>query len=322
MADVRAALPRFAFSRRDPGALLALAEQRRRQGAGIRVLALGGQPRDRVYCAQLLAEAAGDAFVQIDLALAAADPADEKAALEKLSAFARTAPVTVFIDGAETLFARSDAPPGGRAKLLGDYLRRTLVTLTGGVVLGMPERVDPDYDRLPALDMEVTFRAPSGHVIAGRPILLPAHTVDEALLPAHNFAVEIEGVDVGLCAVSAPRLLAGPYSEFDFDPARQGIAGFAALDPALREHWPTVTLRRGVTQSRLFYEWKQAQSLGKPLRRDVRIRQLDWPGVRVVNTWRLTNCWARRWTGPPFDARNVAVAEEEIELYYEDVAWE
>ena len=53
------------------GALLALAKQRRRQGAehsGARRWVVN---HDRVYCA-LLADAAGDAFVQIDLALAAA----------------------------------------------------------------------------------------------------------------------------------------------------------------------------------------------------------------------------------------------------------
>ena len=322
MAEAGIAPARFAFSRRDPSAILALAERRRREQGVVRVLALGGQPRDRIYCAQLLAERAGQSFTHVDLALGETRASDDKAALEKLFAFARATPTTVFIDGAETVFAFSDTPPAARAKLLGDYLKRTLATFAGSVVLGLPERVEPDYSRLPPIDMVVSFRAPSGQVIAGRPILLPAHTIDEALLPAHNFAVEIDGVDVGLCHVSAPRLIAGPYSEHAFDPAGRGVAGFGGLDPVQREQWPTLTLRRAVTQSRLFYAWKHAQAGGKPLCRDVRVRQLDWPGERVVNTWRVTNCWAKRWTGPSFDARAVAVAEEELELFYEDVIWE
>ena len=45
--------------------ILALADKRRRDAGMARVLALGGQPRDRVYCAQLLAEHAGDVFVHL-----------------------------------------------------------------------------------------------------------------------------------------------------------------------------------------------------------------------------------------------------------------
>jgi phage tail-like protein len=184
----------------------------------------------------------------------------------------------------------------------------------------MPEKVEPDYGRLPQPDMEVTFRAPSGPVIAGRPVLLPAQVVDEALLPAHNFRVAIDGIDAGMCAVSAPGLVAGPYSERDFDP-RAGVQAFAALEPGQRMAWPTMTLRRGVTQSRLFYDWKQAQHAGKPVLRDVEIRQMDWSNTRVVNTWLVQACWAKSWSGPVFDAMQPAVAEETLELFYQDIVW-
>ena len=101
---------------------------------------------------------------------------------------------------------------------------------------------------------------------AGRPLLLPSHVVDEALLPGHNFQVEVDDVDVGLCAVSAPSLVAGAYSEFDFDP-RQGAQGFVQLPAEQRAAWPTITLRRALTQSTLFFDWKQGQATGKPLLR-------------------------------------------------------
>ena len=76
-----------------------------------------------------------------------------------------------------------------------------------------------------------------------------------------------------------------------------------------------------MTQSRLFHAWKQSQYGGKPLLRDIEIRQLDWPGRRVVNTWIVKDCWAARWSGPVFDAMQTAVAEEELALYYCDVIW-
>jgi phage tail-like protein len=320
MAGERAVLPRFAFSRRDPSAILGLAEKRQREAGGVRLLALGGQPRDRVYCAQLLAEAAGQAFLHLDLGRGAADPELEKAALERMLAFSRATPTTLCLDGAETLFQRRDGSTGERAGLLGGYLKRTLAGFGGTVVFGMPEQVEPDYSRLPSLDMEVTFRAPSGTVVAGKPVLLPSHVIREELLPSHNFQVEIDGLEVGMCAVTAPVLIAGSYSEFDFDP-QTGVQGFQGQGADVRAAWPTITLRRGVTQSKLFYAWKQSQYGGKPLLRDLLVRQLDWPGRRVVNTWAIEGCWAKRWTGPTFDAVQGGVAEEELELFYQKVMW-
>lgn len=315
-----AAPPRFAFSRRDPGAILALADKRRAQGAGVRVLALGGQPRDRVYCAQLMSETAGQTFVQLDLGLAGARAADEKAALERLLAFARSTPTTIFIDGAESLFERRDTPPGARAKRLGGYLKRAMNAFGGTAVLGMPEQVEGDYERLPALDMEVTFRAPSGSVIAGNPLLLPSRLIDEELLPGHNFHVEIDGVGIGLCAVSAPQLLGGPFADLAFSPP-DGMQAYLDLAVEQRGDWPSVTLRRAVTQSRLLYDWKQSQYGGKPVQRDLQLRQLDWKGRRVINTWVLKGCWPRRWSGPAFDATQTAVATEALELHYSEVLW-
>lgn len=320
MADGGTTLPHFAFSRRDPSAILRLAEKRQLAGAGVRLLALGGQARDRIYCAQLLADAAGQAFVHLDLAMRASAPEEEKAGLERLLAFARATPTTLCLDGAESLFESRGEPPGERARVLGDYLRRALATYGGTVVFGMPEQVDADYPRLPPLDMEVTFRAPSGKVVAGNPLLLPSHMIEEELLPKHNFQVEVDGVGIGLCAVTAPQLIAGPFSEHDFDP-QAGVSGFAGQGPEIRAAWPTITLRRGLTQSKLLYAWKQSQYGGKPLLRNLLIRQLDWPGRRVVNTWLIEGCWARRWTGPAFDALQGAVAEEELELFYQKVVW-
>ena len=320
MAPISGGLPRFAFSRRDPSAILTLAEKRRQQSGGVRVLALGGQPRDRIYCAQLLADAAGQAFVHIDLAARTAGVEDEKTALERMLAFARATPTALCIDGAETLYERKPGALDKRASTLGGYLKKVLTTLDGTVVLGMPEQVEGDHARLPALDMEVTFRAPSGQVVAGNPVLLPSHVIPQDLLPGHNFQVLIDGVEAGMCAVSAPQLVAGPYSADEFSPPR-GIQEFIDLPPQERAAWPTLTLRRAVTQSRLFHAWKQSQSGGKPLLRDIEIRQLDWPGRRVVNTWIVKDCWAGRWSGPGFDAMRAAVAEEELELYYCDVIW-
>lgn len=320
MEQTREALPQFAFSRRNPGPILALADKRRRQAGGVRLLALGGQPRDRIYCAQLLADAAGQAFLHVDLNVRQATVADDKAALERMLAFGRATPTTLCIDGSETLYELKQTAPGKRAEVLGGYLQRSLGAFDGTVVFGFPEQVEADYARLPPLDMQVTFRAPSGNVIAGNPVLLPSHLIEEELLPGHNFQVEIDGVEAGMCAVSAPQLLAGPYTQFEFSPP-QGIQSFLDLPHAARADWPVLTLRRGVTQSKLFFDWKHSQYGGKPLVRDVQVRQLDWKGRRVVNTWIVRGCWAKSWTGPDFDAVQGSVAQEQLALYYQEVIW-
>lgn len=41
----------------------------------------------------------------------------------------------------------------------------------------------------------------------------------------------------------------------------------------------------------------------------------------MVNTWAIEGCWAKRWTGPTFDALQGGVAEEELELFYQKVVW-
>lgn len=318
MADANKAPPRFAFSRRDPAAIIAAVLARLGDAGGARVLALGGQRRDRVYCAQRLAGAASHAFVEVDLAALLVEEA--RPTLEKILALTRALPTTLYLDGAETLFARETVLPGEQAAALAAYLRRVLGSLPGCVVLGMPEQVLPDHARLPAIDVEVTFRAP----VVGRridsPVLLQAEVDDDALLPAHRFLVDIGGARAGLCAVSAPALVAGPYSGMAFDP-RGGPTAFAALPPEQQAVWPVLRLRRSVGRSTLLYDWKRAQQSGKPVQRDLTIRQLDASGQRVVNRWLVSGCWARAWQGPAFDAMRGAVAEETLELYYCDVDW-
>lgn len=320
MDDKPSALPRFAFSRRDPSAILQLAEKRLLVGGGLRTLALGGQPRDRTYFAQLLANQNGMGFAQFDLGLQGRAIEDEKVALERLFAFARSSPTVIFLDASDSVFEMRADPPGERSKVLATYLARVLKTHPVSVVFGMPEQVEADYARLPAIDMEVTFRAPSGSVIAGNPVLLPSHLIEDELLPAHNFQVEIGDVGIGLCAVTAPQLIGGPFSEHDFSPM-DGVQGFSQLGSEARAAWPTITLRRAVTQSKVLFQWKASQYGGKPLVRDVVLRQLDWPNRRMVNTWVIRECWARRWTGPDFNAAQGAVAEEQLELFYKEVVW-
>jgi phage tail-like protein len=95
-----------------------------------------------------------------------------------------------------------------------------------------------------------------------------------------------------------------------------------AIQPDRPVHrFAPVVLRRGLTTSTELYDWRRTIVSGQDDRRDVIIRQLSAPGGKVVNAWRLTRAWPRRWSGPAFDAMSNAIAYEELELVFEDLVW-
>ncbi|MCH9672184.1 MAG: phage tail protein [Gammaproteobacteria bacterium] len=310
--------PVFAFNRRDPSDILRAAALAHRRNGAVQILALGGSSRDRVYFAQLLADQFAEPFVHLDLALALNDLAQEKSRLERLMSFARSAPSTVLLDGADRVFDTKNSRTNERRQTLGPYLHRALRSKAGVTVIGMPEAVEPEQSKLPAIDVEVSFRAPS--VGVSRPVPLPTRADFTELLPAHNFRVEIDSKPIGLCDMSAPSLVGGPYAGGEFDP-RAGVEAFAAASQEVKALWPTVTLRRACTTSQVLFDWKDAQYGGKPQLRDVEVAQLDWTGKRVVNIWSFSNCWPRRWTGPTFNANDSGLSFEEIEIYYSSLVW-
>ncbi|MEM7252016.1 MAG: phage tail protein [Pseudomonadota bacterium] len=311
--------PVFAFSRRDPSTIVDYALKRRRASGAARALALGGSSRDRMYFAQLLADEFGDSFVHMDLRAPANDVDEDKRRLERMLALARTTPTTLCIDGGEKIFEVERARTNERRQTLGPYLQRTLARPVASTVVGMVEGTRPRFESLPTMDMVVTFRAPSVEI--ARPIPLPRPSAAETLLPHHRFAVEIDGKPIGLCDVSAPALIGGPYVEGNFDP-RGGPEAFAAATPEVQAAWPTVTLRRACGQSRTLFEWKQAQYNGKPALRDLDIHQLDWSGTSIINTWQLSDCWPKAWYGPTFDANNSGISFESLAVYYRNVFWQ
>ena len=93
----------------------------------------------------------------------------------------------------------------------------------------------------------------------------------------------------------------------------------AAVDQAHRHE--TIVLRRALTGSTELYDWRRKIVAGEIDRRPVTIHQLDGPGGRIVNSWRLEDAWPCRWTGPSFNAMGTELAIEEIELAFGDLVW-
>ncbi len=127
----------------------------------------------------------------------------------------------------------------------------------------------------------------------------------EPLLGTSHFRVLIGRRELGFCQVSRFT------SETDL-----------AVPSEQRRHaYETVVLRRALTGSTELYDWRRRIVDGTDDRRVVTIHQLDGPGGRIVNSWRLVRAWPCRWSGPAFDALESGVAYEELELAFDELTW-
>lgn len=79
-----------------------------------------------------------------------------------------------------------------------------------------------------------------------------------------------------------------------------------------------ITLKRGVTNSREFYDWHLAGLQGQVDRRNVAIILLDEAGAEVAR-WRVHNAWPRKWEGPNLNASANDVAVETLTLTCEGI---
>ena len=120
---------------------------------------------------------------------------------------------------------------------------------------------------------------------AGRSVAAVPPRELEPLLGTSHFRVRIGRRELGFCSV-------GPLtSETDLTDAERP-----------RDRLETVVLRRALGRSRELFEWRRRIAEGIDDRRQVTISQLDGPGGRIVNSWRLVQAWPRRWSGPTLDA--------------------
>lgn len=76
---------------------------------------------------------------------------------------------------------------------------------------------------------------------------------------------------------------------------------------------PTITLRRGLADSDVFWNWIQDVKYGTVERRNGRIVVLDLSG-REVWGWEFREAYPVRWSGPDLQADQGAVAVETVEL--------
>jgi phage tail-like protein len=128
----------------------------------------------------------------------------------------------------------------------------------------------------------------------------------EPLLATSHFRVLIGRRELGFCEVS--RLTS--------------VTDLTVPTEERRHSFETVLLRRALTRSSELYDWRRRIIEGTDDRRVVTIQQLEAPAGEIVNSWRLERAWPCRWSGPAFNALESGVAYEELELAFDNLAWQ
>jgi phage tail-like protein len=127
---------------------------------------------------------------------------------------------------------------------------------------------------------------------------------------AFNFLVEIDGV-----AVAAFSEVSGLESETAVIEYRTGSDGTLRKLPGLTK-FANLVLRRGITQDRDLWNWRQAVVTGDVQRRNGSVILLDDQRNEVVR-WNFAAGWPCKWQGPALNAKNNEVAIETLEIAHE-----
>lgn len=130
---------------------------------------------------------------------------------------------------------------------------------------------------------------------------------------AFNFLVEIEGTVVaGFAEVT------GLETRTDVIEYREGSEGLMVRKLPGLNKYPNITLKRGVSENRQLWVWRENIMKGQDDRRSVSIILLDRARTEVLR-WNLSEAWPCKWAGPSLSARSSETAIETLELAYESL---
>lgn len=129
---------------------------------------------------------------------------------------------------------------------------------------------------------------------------------------AYNFRLEFQGQVEGYfteCSGLGARVEAIQF--------REGGAGRVVHRLPGKIVYDNLTLRWGMTTSRLLWDWFMEVAAGKVERKNISILLLDTEGSdQEVTRWNLFEAWPCAWRGTPLDALGNKAAIEEMELTF------
>ncbi len=79
-----------------------------------------------------------------------------------------------------------------------------------------------------------------------------------------------------------------------------------------------ITLKRGLTDSKDLWDWRNTVIEGRTERKNGSIVLLEEKGQEKLR-WNFVNAWPSKWTGPAFNSTGNSVAIESLELTHEEI---
>ena len=125
------------------------------------------------------------------------------------------------------------------------------------------------------------------------------------------------------CKVEIDGLEAGGFSEASGFDASIDVIEYREGDmvqtpmklPGLKKYG-NITLKQGVADSMVMYEWMIAGVEGEVERKTITITILDETETATAS-WQVINAWPTKYTAPDFNATSSEVAIESIEIAHE-----
>lgn len=131
---------------------------------------------------------------------------------------------------------------------------------------------------------------------------------------SYRFVVEIDSLIVGGFSE-----VTGLERELETEEYNEGGVNRYTHSFPDRMTYPNLTLKRGMTDSDVFWNWLQGVEYGVVERKDGRVLLLDSTGTEVWG-WAFRQAYPVKWTGPELRADESAVAIETVELTHKGVS--
>ena len=126
-----------------------------------------------------------------------------------------------------------------------------------------------------------------------------------------NYKVEIDGLEAGGFSE-----VTGFDASIDVIEYREGDMTQTPLKiPGLKKYG-NITLKQGLVDSMVLYEWMTEGLEGDVERKTLTITLLDIAGSPAAS-WQIINAWPVKYTAPDFNATSSEVAIESLEIAHE-----
>jgi phage tail-like protein len=129
----------------------------------------------------------------------------------------------------------------------------------------------------------------------------------------YKFQVEVDGINIA--GFSEASGLDSTQAPIEY---REGTDALHSKQLPGLNKFSAISLKRGITDDKQFWLWRQNCMDGKVERKNGSIVLFDDTGTEKIR-WNFTEAWPSKWTGPGMKASGNEVAIEAVELTHEGI---